>query len=64
MNNVVDKRLFSILQSRRKHFFILLGLCFFFYPILLPIRHMKDLCTITAFVDHTSYKIDMFAKAR
>jgi len=59
LDESVDKR---IRKSRRKHFFILLGLCFFFYPIVPTLGYMINLCYMTGGQDHTSHKIEMFAK--
>ena len=63
-NIVIVTRTFSILQSKRKHFFILLALCFFFYPIVPTIGYMINLCYMGGGQDHTSHKIEMFAKVR
>ena len=59
MNNYV-----YFLQSRRKKFLLLLGLCFFFYPIVPTLGYLLNLCYMTGGQDATSHKIEMFAKAR
>merc|ERR1712013_36833 len=52
----------NIRKSRRMNFFILLGLCFFFYPIVPTIGYLINLCYMTGGQDQTSHKIEMFAK--
>merc|ERR1711962_1633714 len=52
----------NIRKSRRRNFFILLGLCFFFYPIVPTIGYLINLCYMTGGQDQTSHKIEMFAK--
>ena len=55
---------FPFLKSRRRNFFILLGLCFFFYPIVPTIGYLINLCYMTGGQDQTSHKIEMFAKVK
>ena len=43
---------------------LLLGLCFFFYPIVPTLGYLLNLCYMTGGRDATSHKIEMFAKAR
>ena len=60
----VTRFIFSSLQSRRNKFLLLLGLCFFFYPIVPTLGYLLNLCYMTGGRDATSHKIEMFAKAR
>jgi len=59
LDESVDEK---IRKSRAKRFFLLLGLCFFFYPIVPTIGYMINLCYMTGGQDHTSHKIEVFAK--